>query len=363
MSEQPVSEAPEAEAILEEELREMPIARERRAGPTLAGWIARRTVLLAILAGIVIAPLFVSVAEAGWISTALIYIVVGLSVNILMGYAGQISLGHQAFVGVGAFTSALMVSKYDQTFWIGLVVAALTGAISALILGFVALRLKGLYLALITLAYGTVAEFSIFTISAVTGGGAGADAPRPAGFSGEKAYVYLCMAVVAVLMYVDWRLVKSKVGRAIFAVRDNELAAASFGINVTAYKLIAFIVSGAFAGLGGSLYAHQTTIVVSNSFSFQLALTFVLMVVVGGLGSRVGVFIGSAFFAIFPLALNKWSTYTPLIGAGLLLLTLTVYPGGVAQQLEPITSWLAGKPFSMHRKGATIQTGGAGVRP
>ncbi|MFN2642886.1 MAG: branched-chain amino acid ABC transporter permease [Actinomycetota bacterium] len=360
-----VPDVEEVDAI--EEVREafeapmLPVRAE--PGPTFAGWVARRGLLAAIIFGVLLAPQFVDNVRENMISFALVYVVIGLSINILIGYAGQISLGHQAFVGVGAFTSAYIVSNSHLSFWIGLALAGLTGAGAALLLGLVALRLRGLYLALITLAYGFVAQNSIFNIPALTGGGAGAEAPRPAGFTGNKAFVYLCFIILAVLMYVDWRLVRSKVGRAIFAIRENELAAASFGINVTAYKLIAFVISGVFAGIGGSLFAHRSTVVVSADFNFALALTFVLMVVVGGLGSRVGVFIGSAFFALFPLIFNRFSKYTGLIGALLLLLTLTTFPGGIAQQIAPILRWFGGAPLRGHGKSQVIQSGGAGVRP
>jgi branched-chain amino acid transport system permease protein len=169
--------------------------------------------------------------------------------------------------------------------------------------------------------------------------------------------------VVAVLLYVDWRMVRSKVGRAIFAIRENEISAASFGINVTAYKLLAFTVSGVFAGLGGSLFAHQVQLVQAANFDFTFALTLVLMVVVGGLGSRVGVFIGSCFFALFPLVFNKYSRYTALIGAVLLLLTLTQFQGGIAQQIEPILRWFRGGKLREPHRAQVVQTGGAGVRP
>jgi branched-chain amino acid transport system permease protein len=170
------------------------------------------------------------------------------------------------------------------------------------------------------------------------------------------------MAVAAALLYVDWRMVRSKVGRAIFSIRENELAAASFGINITGYKLLAFTVSGIFAGLGGSLYAHQQQLVQAANFDFTFALTLVLMVVVGGLGSRVGVLIGSTFFALFPLVFNAISQYTALIGAILLLLTLTQFHGGIAEQIAPILRWFGGGTLRK-RPTQVIRTGGDGVSP
>lgn len=332
--------------------------------PDARGWMSRRLTTMVILVVVLIAPtLNLPILRADWASFGLIFVMVGVSLNILMGYAGQISLGHQAFVGVGAFTSALIVSKVGLSFWLAVPVAAATGGVAAIALGLVALRLAGLYLALITLAYGQIAERVIFSIPALTGGGAGADAPRPAGFTGELAYVYLCAGFLTVLYYFDWRFVRSKAGRAIFAIRENEVAAASFGINVVAYKLLAFVLSGAFAGIAGALMAHRRTVVVSVDFSFNLALLFVLMVAVGGLGSRAGVFMASFFFAVFPLAAESISHYTGLIGALLLLVTLTLNPGGIAQQIKPVTDWLAGRPFSLKHHDDAVQTGGAGVRP
>lgn len=371
----------EPEPALQTEIFDRSPIEQRPAGwmPTPAGWVARRAVLVLIIAAVAASPAILPLDQVRRVSLALIFVIVGISINVLMGYLGQISLGHQAFVGVGAFTAALVVSKGDQSFWIGFVVAGVVGGASAIILGVVALRLKGLYLALITLAYGAIAESSLFNIEALTGGAAGAEAPRPAGFDAERSYAYLCMVVVGIALYVDWRLVKSKVGRAFFAIRDNELAAASFGINVTAYKLIAFIFSGILAGLAGSLFAHLNTLVVATDFDFFLALTFVLMVVVGGLGSRTGVFIGSAFFALLPLLIDQLfraadflndipfigglHEHVEFVGALLLLLTLTAFPGGIAQQLEPLLRWFGGGKLRGHHKAQSIQTGGADVRP
>ncbi|MGH2829524.1 MAG: branched-chain amino acid ABC transporter permease [Actinomycetota bacterium] len=375
-----------AEAIIAEEVAESEAPQEQAAGtawsPTRGGWIARRLVAGAIIAIGILAPLRVSETEQlDAISLALIYVMVGLSINVLMGYLGQISLGHQAFVGVGAFTAARLASKAGAPFIVNIVAAGISGAVAAMLLGVVALRLKGLYLALITLAYGTVAADTIFNTPAITGGGAGAQAIRPGFMDGDRAFIYVCMLVVALFLYFDWRMVRSKVGRAIFAIRENELAAASFGINVTVYKLVAFVLSGIMAGIAGALFGYRVESVDAGNFDFALALTFVLMVVVGGLGSRVGVFIGSAFFALIDLlihslfgtAFGKWlaqvsfiaqlEIYPQFIGAMLLLLTLTLAPGGIAQQIRPVTNWLSGKRFRERHGTVAIREGGAGVRP
>jgi branched-chain amino acid transport system permease protein len=295
-------------------------------------------------------------------SLAVIFAVIGLSVNVITGHAGQISLGHQAFVGIGAFISAYVVARFN--FGMSFMVAGLTGAVLALILGLVALRIRGLYLALITLAFGLMAENTIFNLRGFTGGGAGASAPRPALFRSDLAYVYLCLAVLAVFLCVDWRLLSTKAGRAIVALRNDERVAATLGVNVTSYKLLAFVLGGFMAGIAGSLFAHWNQFVQAEDFELRRALIWVLMAVVGGLGSRAGVVIGSAFFALFDFIVADFaggSTWhlplvgdvlviilTPLFGAFLLLLTLTLYPGGIGQQLMPVRRWLAGGPFLGH---------------
>lgn len=376
---------PVAELVADEEtaaLSHVEVSKRKAWTPSKSGWVARRIVLGLIALLVVGSPALVdNIENLRAISLAMIYIIVGLSINILMGYAGQISLGHQAFVGVGAFTAALVVTKANAPFIVALILAGVIGAVSAFLLGIVALRLKGLYLALITLAYGAVAEFTIFATPAITGGGAGVNAVRPSFLVSERSFVYFSMLMVAGALYIDWRLVKSKVGRAIFAIRENELAAASFGINVTSYKLIAFVISGIFAGVAGALFGFRVESVDAANFDFALGLTFVLMAVVGGLGSRIGVFIGSAFFAILDLLIHSlfgtgfghWiakvgflkqlELYPGFIGAVLLLMTLTLYPGGIAQQIKPFTGWLGGKRLKDHGHGVTIREGGAGVRP
>ncbi|MGH2820660.1 MAG: branched-chain amino acid ABC transporter permease, partial [Actinomycetota bacterium] len=311
------------------------------------------------------------------IALAAIFAIVGLSLNVIMGYAGQVSLGHHAFVGLAAFVSARVVSESGQSFWIGLAAAVLSGAASAGILGVVALRIKGLYLALITLAYGFVAVNSLFEIPSFTGGGAGMSAPRPAGFESDRAFAYLCLAFLALTLFVDWRLLRTKVGRAILSLKHSESVAGSYGINVTLYKVMAFVLSGALAGLAGSLFAHRVTTVVSADFTFQSALLWVLMVVVGGLGSRTGVVIGSAFFALFeylvelidPVTrflednLNRnASELTLVIGPLLALLTIIQFPGGIAEQISPLTRWLSGQRFSLHHAGGRRHGPQAGRR-
>ena len=344
--------------------------------PNVGGWVAR----IGVLAGIFAAVLLITASVPGFwadrIALAVIYAIIGLSLNIVLGYVGQVSLGHHGFVGIAAFVAAYYVTEKAGcspeagcnmgAFITGMALAAASGAIAAGLLGVVALRIRGLYLALITLAYGFVAETSIFEIDFLTRAGAGMPATRPDTFDSDTKFAFLTFAFLAVIIYLDWRLVRSKVGRAILALKHSEPVAASYGINVTAFKVVAFIMSGLFAGVGGGLYAFRSENVVSNDFQFAIALLWVLMVVIGGLGNRTGVVIGSAFFALFPFlielsstlehfvsnTLNRSASYLPLVvGPALAILTLIQFPGGIAEQISPITRWIRGDKFSMHPDG------------
>ena len=353
-----------------------------RFRPSAGGWAARFAVAAAVVVFIFLLPLIVGdEAEANLIISAAIFACVALSMNMLTGYLGQLSLGHQAFFGIGAFVAATMVTVNELPFVAGIVIGGLSGAFASIVLGGVALRVRGLYLAIVTLAYGLLAENSLFLIRSLTGGGAGLTATRPELFATNREYAYLCLIVLAVLFLFDWRLMKSKAGRAILAIRDDEKVAASFGINVTGYKLLAFVLSGTYAGLAGALFAFQIQNVNAAPFNLALALTFVLMAVVGGLGNRVGVIIGGAFFAVIDTVLEKvheyliikplgWvgvelghgidPTFAPVIGAALLVLTLIGHPGGIGQQIAPIQNWIRGGKFSLH-SGKDDSAGKAGA--
>ncbi len=224
-----------------------------------------------------------------------------------------------------------------------------------------------------TLAFGAFTEQTLLGIPEITGGEGGKSAPRPAFFESELRYYLLCLAILGVVLFLDWRLTRSKAGRALAALRENPRVAASYGINVKAFVLLAFVLSGLIAGLAGALLAHHDEVIVGQKFGFQLALLFVMMTVVGGLRSRSGVVIGAAFFALLETGKLLEMVDKPLGGIGLsltgffediiglpsefvalvvgpilLLLTITMYPGGIGQQIAPIREWLLGRRFDVH---------------
>ena len=355
---------------------------------SLTGWLARA----AAFAPVLLLVLWLPSHSGDWTNDAIfaaIYAMVGLSMNVLVGYTGQISLGQQAFLGLGALAAANVVHTGTNTpdaftFAWGMVAAIGVSAGAALLLGAIALRIRGLYLALVTLVFGSVTADAIFTIPALNGNDAGVSAYRPSAIQSDYAYYIFALAMVALCLYVDVWIRRTKVGRGLIALRDNELVASAFGINVLGYKLLGFVLSGAMAGLAGGVFAFWSQEFSDKDFTaaagFNKALIFVVMVVVGGLGNRAGVIAAAAFFALVdPLFAGiahhtGWlSFYTDhkayisnLIGAGLLLQTVIFNPGGLGQVLRPFTRWFAGHKFSMHDEhgdaAAAALVGGSDVR-
>lgn len=344
--------------------------------PSREGYIARGVAWAIIVAFVLAIPHLVPVTQINIVSRAAVYGIVALSMNVLLGYAGQVSLGHQAFFGIGAFGSGYFITEAGMGWVAGIIGATVIGGLFSLLLGAIALRVRGFYFAIVTIAFGLFTQEVIFNIRAVTRGGAGMPADRPAFIAGDIAYAYACIAALVLVWLFDWRLTATKAGRAIEALRDDERVAASWGINVRGFMLLAFAISGAVAGLAGGLFASIEQVVTPPTFSFTLGLTFMLMTVVGGLRSRPGVVTGGIVFAALPFLLEAahklswWPDFIgplwePLIGAILLLLTLIFFPGGIAQQNEHLYRWLAFKPFHSEKRG-TVGGGAvssAGSRP
>jgi branched-chain amino acid transport system permease protein len=338
---------------------------------------ARVAVMVLLLVVVLAIPKAVPVVYLSVVSRAAVYAIVAISMNVLVGYAGQASLGHAAFLGLGAFGSGYALTELGMPFGAALVVAAAVGMGAALVLGGVALRVSGLYLALVTIAFGLCAQETLFNIRFLTGGGAGQPAARPSLFQSDLRYAYFCMAMAGLALLFDWRLTSTRAGRAIQGLRDDERVAASWGIDVTGHKLLAFVISGAVAGVAGGLFASIEQIVSKEDFGLSLSITFLLMTVVGGTGNRWGVVQGGALFAALPTLLDRAhenfhffpfssleATWEPAIGALLLLLTLTMFPGGIAQQEAPLLRWLRGGRFERNlEEDLPAQAGGMGARP
>jgi ABC-type branched-subunit amino acid transport system ATPase component/ABC-type branched-subunit amino acid transport system permease subunit len=263
-----------------------------------------------------------------------------LSLNILMGYAGQVSLGHFAFLGAGAFASGIITGaeRLALPFLIAVGVAAAAGAGLAFLVGLPALRLRGLSLAVATIFLAFAAEESLFRAHWISRGAAGASLPRPQIntfiFTNNGDYLAVLLVMFIAIWWIDMNVTSSKLGRAFHAIRTNESVAAAFGVDVTRYKLLAFTVSGALAGVAGAMYGHLYGNVNSEAFNYRQSLLLVIIVVLGGLGSRVGVTVAAAFYAVFPLVLDRFfetNLLDLIIGAALLMYTVSRHPGGLAE--------------------------------
>jgi len=284
-----------------------------------------------------VAPVAFDDAKFGLAAHAVIYVIAGLALNLLMGYAGQVSLGHAAFIGVGAFTTGYMTWWLGLAFIYALITSAVFGALLAFLVGLPALRIRGLYLAVATLAFGVIMKDVVFQLEFLTGGQGGTTVRRPLleelglDFILNADYFVFCFVILLGVWLFDWFITSSKVGRGFLAIREDEDVAASFGVDVARYKLLAFVLSGAIAGIAGSLFGSLSFITQHEQFTFSFSLSFLIMVVVGGLGSRPGVATAAAFFAVFSRLFPGLEEYVGIIGAALLIFTMARHPTGLAQ--------------------------------
>ncbi|MBC7373006.1 MAG: branched-chain amino acid ABC transporter ATP-binding protein/permease [Frankiales bacterium] len=275
------------------------------------------------------------------LSAACAYSIAGLSLNVLTGYAGQISLGQFAFVGVGAFTTGLVTGVDDLRLpWlVGVAAAAAAGAVIAFLVGLPALRLRGLYLAVVTVGVAYAASQSLFRVEAIGGGSAGKVIPRPyvgdTAIASDAGFLVLAGVLLVIVWQVDVNLTRSRLGRAFQAVKADEQVAASFGVDVAKYKLLAFTLSGAMAGVGGAVFGTAYGTVTGGDFGYARSLLLVVIVVIGGLGSRAGVVFAAFFALLLPeLLVSVFGSgirgLDLVANAALLMYTIARHPLGLA---------------------------------
>jgi len=240
----------------------------------------------------------------------LIYSVVGLGLMLLAGFTGLFSIGHAAFLGVGAYTQAVL-SNAGWPFPLSLAAAGALSAAVGVVVGLPALRVKGIYLGIATLSFGFIVEEVLARWESVTGGNAGLHVKAPSFVSWKLdsgiEFYFLCLAVVVLATLAIVNLLRSPTGRAFVAIRDSEVSAQSMGIHLARYKTLSFALSAALAGLGGALYAHKIQFLSPDQFSILQSIDLLLMVVIGGLGSVHGAFLGAIFLITMPqlIALGK----------------------------------------------------------
>ncbi len=262
-----------------------------------------------------------------------IYIILAVSLNLIIGYAGQVSLGHAAFYGIGAYASALAALHWHFPFPLAALSAMLITGGCGLALGLPTLRLKEDYLAIVTLGFGVIVDL-VFLNLEVTGGPdglVGIPSPRLFGLSFRPQPSYLLLVALAVFFVLGFTylLVRSYHGRALRAIRDHETTAQVMGINTPAYKIVIFTLAAALAGLAGSLYAHYITFINPESFGLHTSILILCMVVVGGMGSIAGSVLGAVALAVLPEMLRQFQAYQDLIYGALLVTLLIWRPEGL----------------------------------
>lgn len=267
--------------------------------------------LAALIVLLLVVPHFVS-GSTLWILLQILIASIGaVGINILTGYTGQISLGHGAFLGVGAFTSAYVTAKMGLSFWVGVPAAGLVTAMAGMVFGIPSLRLKGLYLAIATLASQFILEWIFVRWEPVTGGSYGVTVPRPsiAGytFSTDLSYYYIVLVVAVVMILFAANLVRTKTGRAFMAVRDHYISAEIMGINLFKYRLVSFGISSFYAGVAGALFGHSLKYVTSEQFNIEVSIVYLAMIIIGGLGSIIGSIFGAVFMILLPKLLSLFT--------------------------------------------------------
>ena len=261
-----------------------------------------------------------------------------LGLNMLMGYAGQISLGHAAFYGIGAYTTAILTVHLNWSPWLALPAAVLLTALVAFLVALPMLKLSGYYLGMGTLGFGMIIYILIRQWTTVTGGDSGLVgipflAMGPYSLASGKTYFYLVWGVVLVSFLICERLVDSRVGRALRAIHDGEQVAAAMGIDTSRLKTGVFVLSAIFAALAGFLYAHLVSFISPNSFDFLVSIRLVTMVVVGGMASIWGSLLGASLLTILPEWLHVFSDFEMIV-YGLILMTIMIFlPQGLTRGL------------------------------
>jgi len=277
------------------------------------------------------------------IDLAGIYAIVAIGYNILLGFGGQISLGHAAFIGIGAYVTANLAINYNVPFVVAILASCAVNGVLGFLLGLPALRLEGNYLAIATLGFGVAFEHIFMEFDAFTGGFSGIEDIPPASIFGfefdtrTRMYYFILFFIVLAIIAAR-NILKTKTGRALKALRDSETAAEAMGVNLAKYKTTAFVISAMYAGVAGSLYAYLFKQVYPQSFGVSVSLNLLAMIVIGGMASIPGAIIGAGFMTLLPEYIKaipiKNSSF--ILTGLLLILTVMYCPNGIMQIYEKI---------------------------
>jgi branched-chain amino acid transport system permease protein len=304
---------------------------------------------LLFCAVVLLAPL---AFREGYLLNVMVFVgintMLAVALNLLLGYAGQISLGHAGFFGMGAYLSGILTATYGWNPWLVMPLAALIVGILACLVGFPILKLKGHYLAMATLGLGIIIYIVFNETIDYTGGPSGLSGIPNLSLAGitfdsDLENYYLVWGFVLALILLSVNLANSRVGRALRAVHDSEVAARVMGVNAGLLKVQIFTLSAVISSLAGSLYAHTMTFISPASFGFNFSVELLTMVVIGGLGSIYGSFLGAALLTLLPEFLRAAHDYDIIIYGALLMLMVIFMPGGLVRIVPDLYRRLSGR--------------------
>ncbi|MDF1568192.1 MAG: branched-chain amino acid ABC transporter permease [Spirochaetaceae bacterium] len=290
---------------------------------------------------VIVFPLLVSFYQVGIMTSALMFVILGLGLNIVIGYGGLLHIGYAAFYAVGAYSYGLMYMYWGLPFWLCLPLGAVSGLVFGLIIGFPVLRLRGDYLAIVTLAFGEIVRLLLENLSGFTKGPEGiAQIPRPGFFTklslqGATTYLYyIAIALVLFTIFIMKRLEDSRIGRALEAMREDDIAAQSMGIDLTKAKLTTFALSSFVAGLVGVILAGKTTYINPGSFTLMESVMILVAVVLGGTGSIPGVIFGALIVTLIPEYFRALADYRMFM-FGVALVVMSIFrPQGIIPKIR-----------------------------
>ena len=306
-------------------------------------------------------PFIFSLYQTNIMITALIYVVTGLGLNIVVGLAGLLDLGYVAFYAVGAYSYALLNYHFGLGFWTVLPIGAGLGLIFGILLGFPVLRLRGDYLAIVTLGFGEIIRLVLENWNEFSFGPSGiANIPRPGLFgidmSLQQATIYLYFLMIflsLVTIFIVRRLQDSRIGRAWIALREDEIACQAMGIDKTRTKLSAFAMGATWAGMAGVVFAAKTTFINPASFTLWESIIILCVVVLGGMGSVLGVIFGALILILLPEYLRAFSEYRLLIFGAVLVVMMVFRPGGIISQVRRTYQFKSAAPEKPQPKAVT----------
>lgn len=321
--------------------------------------------LWGLLLALYLLPLVLSSYQLATLNQVAIFTVGAVGLNILTGFTGQISIGHAAFMGVGAFTAGWLMNNWGLSFWLAAPLGGLAAAAVGALFGLPSARLKGLYLAIASLAAQVVLDFVFVRAEGWTGGVNSMLMPRPAifGYSLESETAYYFLAVTAAILAASFarNLFRTRFGRALVAIRDRDLAAEVMGVNLFQYKVMAFALSSFYAGIAGALWGSYVLIISPENFNVEYSILFLAMIIIGGMGSVMGSVYGAAFMTVLPILVrnlsSSLSTVMPGVGEYVLLLQHAVFglaiilflvfePEGLAKLWQNVKDYFRLWPFS-----------------